>query len=446
LRATSNDLPLAESNLPEAAVSLARFKESWVAAYREGTVEGLEYVVVRSGEAIRRIGPFLGGPIDDRPAIVELDAQHLLVVFSYGVDPSGSGVANVARLAYSVVDVEDEAVPTWQPLHPLHASATGAALASQSSPSLERSPTGDAFFMAWRGEAYGDDASGDQLWLRRLRWAPNGAETAPSLTVGDTELLLPRICEGSLGDQRTPALAWTALPPHGALVAAWDDFGTTPSNTGEPGVVVHYAPHHPGGSEAFVAERWSGPTGTPWPSRWPLTHDPNLVGPANLDGEAQFKSLASGSSVSDFVYSDAQALNIDARVRVRFTASNLAAGLVAKKADDHPDSYLLARVSTIPGDTFRIEAIVDGEPSDVLTSPPPLDFLQEGYSSDYVLRFRVVSSGGELFVGMKFWPEAQPEPANWLQSATLGTSSTVTQRFGQVVGRFGAWLHFNQGP
>lgn len=125
LNPLSTDQTLAEGHQPEGAVSLAPFADGWAAAYREdaggafaGT--GQETVVVRVGTKAFRIGPFPGGPMDDRPALGELDPTHLLVVVSVGTDPTQSGVRNVPRLRYAVVDTEGTTAPTLQPLEPQH--------------------------------------------------------------------------------------------------------------------------------------------------------------------------------------------------------------------------------------------------------------------------------------------------------------------------------------
>jgi hypothetical protein len=245
LNPTSDDVTLAGSELPEAAVSLALFNGGWAAAYREGLAGGDENVVVRVGDASFRVGPFQGGPLDDRPALVGLDATHLLVVFSAGTDPGAAGVDNVPRLRHAVIDVAGSPTQASQALAPLFDVYTADLAVSQMSPSLAPAPDGSAgAFVSWRSEARPGDAIGDQIWLKFMAW---NASTA-TLTTTEQESPIPRPWAENLGDQRRPQLAAVGLPPSGALAIAWDDYSHSQGvDAGDPDVVVRYAPSRPPG-------------------------------------------------------------------------------------------------------------------------------------------------------------------------------------------------------
>jgi hypothetical protein len=250
LNPTSGELDLAIGQLPEAAVALAPFNGGWAAAYREGAVDGGETIVVKVGDESFRVGPFYGGPLDDRPALIELDATHLLLVFSAGTDPRATGVNNVPRLRYSVIDVESAAMPTFAALDPLDDVFTQEAAQSHLSPAV--APGLDGVYIAWRSEGRPSDAAGDQVWIKFARWDANPTQ---QLELDEVELLAPRVCEGSFGDQRRPALAPVALPRDGALAIAWDDYSRSQGATsGAPDVVVHYAPTHVRGAEAAALQ------------------------------------------------------------------------------------------------------------------------------------------------------------------------------------------------
>jgi len=148
LNPLSGDITLAASALPEAAVALAPFNDGWAAAYREGTVDGKENVVVRVGDNTFRVGPVLGGSPDDRPALVSLDTTHLLVVFSAGTDPGATGIYNIPRLRYSVIDTASVATPTCQSLDPRDDVFSTDNSVSQLSPSAVRGP--DGVYLSWR--------------------------------------------------------------------------------------------------------------------------------------------------------------------------------------------------------------------------------------------------------------------------------------------------------
>ena len=241
LNPTSEDVTLAGSGLPEAAVSLTEFNGGWAAAYREGLAWGNENIVVRVGDASFRVGPFQGGPLDDRPALVRLDATHLLVVFSVGTDPgTATGVFNVQRLRSAVIDVAGAATQASQALAPLFDPYTTDLTVSQLSPSLAPAPDGSAgAFVSWRSEARPGDEIGDQIWLKFVGW--NGATA--TLTATEQESPIPRPWAENLGDQRRPQLAAVGLPPSGALAIAWDDYSHSQGvDAGNPDVVVRYAP------------------------------------------------------------------------------------------------------------------------------------------------------------------------------------------------------------
>src|SRR5262249_6100884 len=122
------------------------------------------------------------------------------------------------------------------------------------------------------------DAAGDQLWLKSLGWSPRGPGGAFRLEEHDAELLIPRLCESSVGDQRAPALAHTDLYPNGALAIGWDDYShSLDQNSDGPDVVIHYAPDHaarqPASAPELVTESWTGDYAAPWPARWQLEYD-----------------------------------------------------------------------------------------------------------------------------------------------------------------------------
>src|SRR5262249_47954292 len=157
-----------------------------------------------------------------KPALVELDSTHLLVAYTEGTDPALTGQANTPRVRYAVVDSSSASAPQQLCLGGTDSISSAALLQSQTSPALERAM--DGVFLAWRTEAAAGDAAGDQLWLKSLGWSPRGPGGAYRLEEHDAELLIPRLCESSVGDQRAPALARTDLYPNGALAIGWDDY------------------------------------------------------------------------------------------------------------------------------------------------------------------------------------------------------------------------------
>lgn len=439
LRPTSGDVSLADSALPEANVALAKVAGGWCAAYREGSPDGAEYLVVKSSGNVTRVGPLLGGPITDRPALVELDETHVLVAFSEGRS-AAEGPANFARLSYAVVDRTQSVTLTPQALAPLDGLWTRSPAASQFSPAAASGA--DGVYLAWRSEALPGDAAGDQLWLKYLGWAAPASGGPKSLRVSETELLLPRTCEESVGDQRLPALAATSLPPHGGLAVAWEDYGGTQgAHSGKPEVAVHFAPTNPRGSAQldaeYLEERWDGADGSAWNGRW--TSEGGTFQIITQRGAGQVSPIVSSAPFVSYV-NDRTALNVDLVTSVRLTAASRA-GLVTRRTDADPTSYLAFQFGSWGNEPWRTYAMLDGVRTDIEVLPPLNNVPVRAAELAYRMRFRTVTQAdGSLFVAARVWPDALPEPEAWLFETTLPVDSIIAQRLGGP-GRFGlqAW-------
>jgi hypothetical protein len=444
LNPTSNDLTLAASDLPEAAVALATFEGAWAAAYREGTVDGKETIVVKVGEDSFRIGPNYGGPLDDRPALVGLDETHWLVVFAAGTVAIGSDVYDLPRLRYAVVDTASAAPPAIHALDPMDDVFTSNYQIAQLTPSVVAAAEGA--YLAWRSEARSGDASGDQIWLKYLRWASHGVSS--QLHGDEPELLIPRTCDGSVGDQRAPALARTQLPPGDALAIAWTDYGRTlGGGAGEPDVVVHYAPTHqtaPVGAPQTLRESWSGPNGAAWSARW----SSNAAPPVSLTtqyGEGEFNAFSLPGAAFGLV-NDHSARNVDIVSTIRLNYPGYAVLVARADSATNPTSYIGAQVTTKKADVWRIFSVVAGTVTNLQTLPIPSSFWEVGIGTlvDYRVRLRTVTNAdGTLFVGMKAWRLGAAEPATWLLQSTLPATSPTVQALGNVAGRFGLQAYIN---
>jgi hypothetical protein len=440
LNPLADDASLAETSLPEAAVALSTFNGGWAAAYREGASDGREQIVVKAGDATFRIGPVFGGPLEDRPALVELDSTHLLVTFSVGTDPGAIGLYNTPRLRYAIVDTAGSATPALAAFDPMDLLLSTESQTAQLSPALVRHSQG--IYLAWRSEARPGDAAGDQIWLKFMRWQ---AGSVPRLDVEEPELLIPRACDGSAGDQRRPALTTTSLPPGNALAIAWEDYGKTVDQAaGEPDVLVHYAPTHrsvAGDGPRTVTETWSNATGTAWPAHW----SSYLTGPVvltNQYGEGEFFAQLDPGSSRSWI-NDHTAQNVDLVTTIRHASYTNYAGLIARQADNDDDSYLWVSFSTRTPQPWTLSATIDGGTPTVIKSYAlPASFSNNGIGVlvDYRVRFRVLTNpDGTLFIGMRYWRVGASEPTTWTMSDTLPTSSPIVQRFGNVAGRFGIW-------
>jgi hypothetical protein len=436
LNPASEDVVLADSSLPEAAVALAPFAGGWAAAYREGTADGQEVVVVRAVNKTFRIGPVLGGPLDDRPALVALDETQLFVAFSVQTDPSTTGIYDISRIRFAVVDVAGSLTPTSQSLDPLDDLYTRDAFVSQLSPSVAAGT--DGVYLAWRSEARPGDAAGDQLWLKTLRWS---ATSVPQLEARNAEMLLPRTCDGSTGDQRRPALAPVALPPHGALAVAWNDYSHA-QGLGDPDVVVHYAPMHPQDLQAgsLFEEDWKASDGTGWTSHW-STSTTNPAVTASLLAEA---GKVAGTAVGELNawVNHHTAVNVEMTATVDYSGTAVSPGFIARLSDDDPDTYVGVRLSASPSDPWRVVAALDGQPVTLPAVAAPAYFSVYAPLGLNRMRFRVTDDPDGVRILAKTWVLGIDEPETWNIQTTLpivgdGAAADLGRRLYGRPGRFG---------
>jgi hypothetical protein len=243
-RALGDEQSLAATREFEGNVALAPFGTSWVAAWRAGNASGEETIEVALPEFGARwsIGPDLPGAPEDKPALAELDADHLAVLFTVGTDPDGSDVSNVPRLVLAVLNVDNPEPVAVFAFEPADEDYADPAIA-QSHPSLVRA--GDVLYASWRAGSLFGNVEAENVFLRELGW--DGELFA------EPEIRIPRATTGSRNDQRFPALAvgppqigTPSLPnpaPQGSLVIAWDDYGRQfGSAQGRPDVLVQFWP------------------------------------------------------------------------------------------------------------------------------------------------------------------------------------------------------------
>ena len=220
---STSDQTLADSANAEAHVALGMFGSTWAAAWRATTSTGSETLEAKSGTTTWSVGPHAPPGTEDKPALAELDALTLLVVFTVGDNGSGAG----SKLRGALLS---PSAPGGTAAIALDTGLT----AAQSHPNAVR--VGSRIYLSWRGAAASGDPKAEELWLREVLW--NGS----TITLG-TPLRLPRWDSHTSGDQRFPAFAASPLAPEGALVTAWDDYGLVfGKDEGAPDVVVELIP------------------------------------------------------------------------------------------------------------------------------------------------------------------------------------------------------------
>ncbi len=219
---------LAGTAAVEANVALAPFAGTWAAAWRSASGSS-ENVVARTGTNTWSIPLSAPGPADDRPALAELDASHLLLVFT-----EGGGAFSTSRLRGAILDLGSTSATPFD-ISPLVAPYSTDPSLGQSHPNVVS--VGTRIFVAWRSEAVSGVADAEELWLKELSWG------ALTLDLSAIEIPLPRATAHRKDDQRHAALAGTPLFPEGAIASAWDDYGRVfGSIEGTPDVVAELIP------------------------------------------------------------------------------------------------------------------------------------------------------------------------------------------------------------
>jgi hypothetical protein len=215
---------LAGTSDAESDVVLAPFASSWAAAWRVATDAG-ELVRVAAGAKAWSVGPFLPGPAAMKPALVDLDATHLLVVFTQGVDVGSAGTANGTKLSAAVLDVA-----TPGTVVPFDLAVTSASVLGGERPSAARA--GTSVFVGWEVPAQGEASAAAHVWLKELRWAAAALDTSRAET---------RVERGAptKGDQQRAVVTASGLVPSGGVVIGWEDLGLNLGNAkGEVGLEV----------------------------------------------------------------------------------------------------------------------------------------------------------------------------------------------------------------
>jgi len=219
----------------EADVALAPYRSSWAAAWRSSS-EGVERIQVRANDVTWTVGPFAPGAEGDRPALAEVDSQHLLVVFSVGTDPTESGVADVPRLRGALLGTPGptpsfEIAPT---VMPYDADPS----LGQSEPNVVR--VADKVYVGWRSSPVVADPLGEELWLKEISLRVQGGNLV--LDLGAHEVPLPRSEAHRTGDQRFASLFSVPFAFGGAFAVAWMDYGPFGAGASAPGPVFELIP------------------------------------------------------------------------------------------------------------------------------------------------------------------------------------------------------------
>jgi len=202
---------------PEQDVVLSRFGTSWAAAWRSFSA-GSETIRVHTESADWSVGPFLPGPASQKPALTELDATHLLLVYTEGTDLADSGTPSDGQIRASILERPTGGMPSSLVVAVLPMSNR-----SRTEPSLDG--RGSDLWLAWRELSAPADHQGETVLMTKLTWN----SSTESLGTGEVLFPIPRASTHEIGDQRRPALAiGKTLNTYEAasLMCAWDDLAT----------------------------------------------------------------------------------------------------------------------------------------------------------------------------------------------------------------------------
>jgi hypothetical protein len=209
LSATSPDQILAKTSGLSSSASLTPFAGSWAAAWLSYDTASVS-VLARAGATSWSAAKLGADAIVDRPAVVDLDPTHLLLVYA-----ASASVSDPSKLRGAVLDT---AMPgTVAPFAiPATTAPTGA---DQRQPTLAR--LGSKVFLSWLSNtnAPSSDAVPGDIWLKEM----DLGATPGTIDTSQPEIPLPRALADASGTQDAPTLAVAIPGGPEMLVTAWRD-------------------------------------------------------------------------------------------------------------------------------------------------------------------------------------------------------------------------------
>lgn len=225
---------LSAASAQESAVALAAWDDAPVVAWRAGEA-GRERIRVRTDDTLWYTSEHAPAPLGDRPALVALDVDHLLLVYAVGTDPEGTGTAGVGKLRAAIVSRAHDGEVLSMPLLPLSAPYDALETVEQRRPSLAR--IGDALFLVFESATEPGEPVARELFLQHLGWSSDTADVLMQLE----ETRLPHGAQPA-NELRNPRLAATQLYPSGALVALWELHGEAATDRPDPDLRIALRP------------------------------------------------------------------------------------------------------------------------------------------------------------------------------------------------------------
>ncbi len=236
LKAQGEDRVLSASAGVEGAPTLSAWGADWAAAFRVGLSSDLQelHVVTGSGATwvVTGVGP---GRADERPALVALDSERLLLAAS-GIE-AGQAQDTPPRLHLALLHAGNagSAIPLSSCLVAPESGTFFDAAVGQHEPLL-LSENGDARLLFRSATVPGAKLDGSELGLGEELWERSvgaaGAMDCAGLQLGAPEPL-PRAQALRAGDQETPRAALR----EGTRITAWEDHAARSLDQAQAGAV-----------------------------------------------------------------------------------------------------------------------------------------------------------------------------------------------------------------
>jgi hypothetical protein len=215
-------------------VALTAFAGSWAGAWRAGD-QGLETVAVRNGDSTWTTRPFSPALEGDHPALVELDATHLLLFFTSGGEISDASQATGRRLRFAIVDTAAPGTVEASMFLPTTPPYDRDETLRQRRPAAAR--VNDRLFVAWETESALGDPLLSEFFVAEIGWSAGEPHVIRSIA----EWPAPADAFRS-GDQKGPALAASRLFPGGALITVWEDHSRLLTGRPSPELMLNFRP------------------------------------------------------------------------------------------------------------------------------------------------------------------------------------------------------------
>jgi hypothetical protein len=243
LNALTDEMTLAAGAGSEGQVSLARFGNSWAAAWRATTPSGSEVLRVAAPDLSLtwETAAYAAPDSQERPSLVDLGSGRLLTVFTQFTQSTSDDLPSTAQLRSLVLRSSNAGiVASCAVATGTTAPGTSIFFASnlnQRQPALAR--FGATAQLFWQSEGIVGNSLAQELWQRSISWSSTTSD-CQGLTLGAPEPMTDGSTERD-ADQRQPSVSSLG----GTAILGWEDYGSgfaRQKKAGEPDVLLRVFP------------------------------------------------------------------------------------------------------------------------------------------------------------------------------------------------------------